>query len=164
LYSNDFDKGDAKGFVFNNSAGTAKGWQLWGSASVSKSAPGALYYGDPGAGNFDFGGSNGTAVWGKLTLPSSTVATLQFYLYMDTENGTYDDLTISIIANGGKTQLWKKSSTGFQMNNWQEMKFDLSPYKDKEIQVEFNFNTGDGVSNSTKGVFVDDFKVLNKCD
>ena len=164
LYSNDFDKGDPKGFVFSNSAGAAKGWQLWGSASESKTPPGALYYGDPGAGNYDFGASNGTATWGKLTLPSTTVATLQFYLYMDTEGGTYDDLTVSIIANGGKAQLWKKSSAGFQMNNWQEMKFDLSPYKDKEIQIEFLFNTGDSIANGTKGVFVDDVKVLNKCD
>lgn len=160
-----FDSGDGKDIVFANSAGAGKGWQVWGSAKQNKSPPGALYYGDPSTGDYDFGQSNGTATTPKILLPATTPSSLSLQLLMDTEGGTsYDNLVITLVVDGQKKDIFTKNAAGFSTSSWFEVKADLSAYLGKEIQVIFTFNTGDSVANSTDGVFVDDFKITTKCN
>jgi hypothetical protein len=161
--NDDFEKG-AGSWTFVNSAGASKGWQVTGNALQSKSPKGALYYGDPGAGNYDFGASNGTATSPSFLVPASQKAELKLQLYMDTESGTtYDKLTIYIVDAGAKATIWTKGTGGFATKKWIEVKSDLSKYAGKSIAVILDFNTTDSVANSTQGVFIDDFQVVVDC-
>jgi hypothetical protein len=165
VWSNAFDTGDAKDIVFANSAGATKGWQIWGSAKQTKSGTGAMYYGNPSTGDYDFGASSGTATTPKIQLPALTPSSLSLQLLMDTEGSTtYDNLVIYVVVDGQKKQVFTKNAPGFNTSSWFEVKADLSAYLGKEIQILFDFNTGDSVANSTDGVFVDDIKITTKCN
>jgi hypothetical protein len=161
-----FDDGDPKGFTFNNSAGASNGWQAWGAAgNNAKVPPGALYYGNTSKLNYDFGANNGTATSAVINLPAATPSSLSLWLWMETEGGSsYDNLTIDVVSpSGGKTNVFNKNTPGFQMQQWYNVKADLSAFQGKPIQLVLTFNTGDGIANSTKGVFVDDIQVITKC-
>ncbi len=164
VWVNTFDGGDAKDMTFSNSSGSpSKGWQLWGAATLNKSAPGALYYGDPAKGNFDFGQqSTGLASTPKIQLPA-TNSNLSVWIYMDTESGSYDQLTVNLVVDGQKLSVFTKNNAGFQTSKWYELKVDLSKYAGKEIQVQFAFDTIDGIGNGGLGVLVDDLKITTNC-
>lgn len=164
-WSNDFDGGDAKGMTFANSAGPTKGWQVWTQASESKSGKGVLYYGDPAAGNFDFSSSSGSAKSAKILLPATQPSSVQFWLFMDTEQGPpYDVLDVAIWADNVSKPVWNKNTSGYKVGSWKQITIDLALYAGKEVQVEFKFNTIDSVANNGKGVFVDDLNIVTKCN
>ena len=163
VFYNDFDTGVLKDIAISNGAGPDNGWQLWGSALFSKSGKGVLYYGNINKQNFEFGASKGTATLPKITLPA-TASTLTFWLYMDTEGGSFDNLIVNLTVNGAKSQAFNKSSSGFPTNQWKEVKIDLTAHAGKELQVELLFDTIDSIGNSGKGVFVDDLLIQTKCN
>jgi hypothetical protein len=165
LWSNAFDGGDLKGMQLSNSAGAAKGWQLWANASPAKSAPGALYYGYPATMSFDFGSSSGTARTPVVALPMNQVASARFWLYVDTEaDVSYDRLEIAPIVNGAKgATLWTKGSAGFSLKGWMDVTLSLAAYKGKQVQLEFSFNSIDSLYNTGRGVLVDDLRILVAC-
>ena len=168
VFSHTFDSPDLKGFVLKNSVATSKGWQIWTNAYVSKSPKGALHYGDPSTGNYNFGKSNGTAVTKDIKLPLDTPSELTYSTWLDTESSTtFDKLIVSLIVDNTKKTLWHKANSAtppaFKSKAWQEHKHDLSAYKGKTVKIEFLFDTNDGVSNSGKGVFIDDLKLTTKC-
>jgi len=165
LFLNDFDTGALKDIQISNSTASAtQGWQLWSAASMTKTAPGALYYGNPATGNFDFGATKGSATLPIVSLPQNTPSHLEFWLYMDTEGSTFDDLSVQIGVDGGApTQVWLKSSAGYSIGSWAQIKLDLSAHKGKDVKVIFNFDTKDSVGNGGKGVFIDDLKILTNC-
>lgn len=166
VWSNDFDTGDAKGMKFSNSQGASKGWQLWSPAFTSKSGKGVLYYGDKVAQNYNFGSNKGTATTGDIKLPADTDSELTWDSYLDTESSsTYDALKIYVIVDGSKKLIYQKGITTpkFASKTWQTHKHSLTSYKGKTIKLEFDFNTTDSVSNSGKGVFIDNLKFTTKC-
>ncbi|MCB9739056.1 MAG: hypothetical protein H6747_07295 [Deltaproteobacteria bacterium] len=159
----DFEKG-AGSWTFSNSGGATKGWQVNGSSAQSKSPKGTLYYGDPGAGNYNWGKSSGTAKSPSLLIPTGNKSELQLSLYVDTESGSsYDKLFIYVVDGGTKKQIWSKASSGFGTKKWTDWKFDMSAYAGKSVQIEFNFDSVDSVANSGQGIFVDDFKLVVDC-
>ena len=84
--------------------------------------------------------------------------TLRFDLFMDTEASTfYDQLFISIYTNDKKYELWTKAKLG-QAKTWTSHAINLNAFAGQTIQLEFKFDTKDGVANSTSGVFIDDLK------
>ncbi len=164
IWSNEFDANDAKGMVFSNSAGTAQGWQLWLGSTQVKSGTGVLYYGDPSAGNFNFGATTGSAKTPPITLPSNVNSKVTFDLFMDTEQGPpYDALQVNVYVGGVKTQLWDKNTNGYSVGSWSAIAIDLTPYIGQEIQLEFYFNTVDSVGNSGFGVAVDNLHFTAAC-
>ena len=165
LFSNDFDSGSLKDIQISNGTGSAtQGWQLWSAASMTKTAPGALYYGDPSMGNYNFGATKGTATLPTVNLPATTPSHLEFWLYMDTEGGTYDDLAVQFSIDGGAaSQAWLKSANGYNPGAWAQIKLDLTSYEGKDLKVIFSFDTKDSIGNSGKGVFIDDLKILTNC-
>ncbi len=164
IWSNTFDTNDAMGMVFVNSAGTTQGWQLWLTSPQSKTPPGVLYYGDPSAGNYNFGLNSGTATTPPITLPNNVNSKVTFDLFMDTEQGPpYDDLTINVYVAGVPTQVWEKNANGYAVGNWSTISIDLTPYIGQEITLEFSFNTVDGVANSGFGVAVDNLHFIAAC-
>jgi hypothetical protein len=149
-----------------NGSGPGKGWQINASppGGLAKTPPSVLWYGDPAKGNYDFGANSGKATTAKIQLPAATPSSLSLWLYMDTESGTgYDKLEISVLVNGQKTVVFNKNQGGFAIGSWYALKADLAKFQGQEIAIEFEFNTGDSIANSGKGVFIDDLKVLTNC-
>ena len=165
IWLNDFDTGSLMDLVLKNSVSATQGWQLWGDATLSKSGKGVLYYGNTTAKNFDFGASNGQVTTPKLLLPAGKKSYLMMWLYMDTESDTtYDKMTISVKVGTGTFKLWDKASPGFAAKKWLELKLDLSEWPGEQVQGYIDFNTSDGVANSTLGVLIDDLRFTTDCD
>ena len=165
LFVNDFDSGSLKDITIANGTGSStQGWQLWSSASMTKTSPGVLYYGDPSAGNFNFGATKGTASLPIVNLPAATPSHLEFWLYMDTEGGGYDDLSVQLsVDNGAPTSVWLKSTSGYPVGSWAQISIKLDAYAGKDVKVSFYFDTKDSIGNGGKGVFIDDLKILTNC-
>lgn len=153
---------------------STKGWQVWANSSVHKSKSGALYYGDSKAQNYNFGSTAGVARTPLMKVPSGS-AKLQFSLYAATESGSkYDKLLVFLYVNGQKVNVqssaspavgsvWYKGQSGATTNKWHTVQTDVSKYSGSNVQLEFFFITGDTISNSTKGVFVDDVMLIGTC-
>ena len=158
-----FDGGD-EGWTFSNTAGPDKGFQVWSSATKTKSPPGALYYGSPAKGSFDFGTSSGSATSPPVTLDSPGSVTLSFSLYIDTESGeTYDGVTLWVVPEEGKAvQVWLKTYNTPQ-SSWSVQSVNLSAWAGKTVQVRFEMDTKDSAANGGLGVIVDDLGITNTC-
>jgi len=133
-------------------------WQLVTKRNHSPSY--ALYYGDSSAWNFAGSGTNsGVASLPSIAIPSSGSSTLTFWLYMDTETGSYDILTVKL----GSTTLWAKASSSITMKSWQQITVNLSSVAGQTGQIKFTFDTIDSTSNTTEGVYVDDISIQLGC-
>ncbi|MFZ4577536.1 MAG: hypothetical protein ACOYOB_03985 [Myxococcota bacterium] len=163
-WSNTFDVSDLKGITLSNSVSASKGWQIWTPAWVSKSPSGVLYYGDPTLQNYNFGVSYGTAKTPTVQLPADKPSALTFWLYTDTEaGGFYDVLTATLFVNGANAgQVW--SNSAILVGKWTQIKIDLTAHKGKQVRIDLKFDTKDGLSNSGKGVFVDDLAFTTACE
>jgi len=157
----DFDNGDLGGVDLKNNQ--SKGWILYTNGK-SMSQPGALYYGDPNAMNFDFGSTSGTVTLPPTAVPSGYGATFSWALYMDTEGGTYyDKFTVEIDDGAGYKVIWDKNKAGFQLETFQVWTQDISAFAGKTITVRFSFNTTDSAVNSGEGIYLDDLKIKTTC-
>ncbi len=168
IYSESFD-GTLIGWTFVNSTGVAtQGWQQWLTATQKVSAPGVLYYGNPATLSYDFvsGSANsGNATSAAFTIPAgATSVKLNTQLFYATESGsTYDTFTLSVVDGATVTSVWSKASSAPAMSVWVPITVDLTAYAGKNVQLRFNFTTGDGAVNSTLGVLFDDIKVTRAC-
>jgi hypothetical protein len=159
LWHNDLEAPPIGGMTLVNSVSASQGWQYAKPSLVAKSGTGTLYYGDPAAGNYNFGTNNGTATLPLIQLPSGNSTHLTFALYMDTESGTFYD-TLIVTVNG--TSLWTKASL-IAVKFWQSVNLDLSAFTGQAVTVVFSFDTGDAISNTGKGVFIDDIAFVTNC-
>jgi sugar lactone lactonase YvrE len=166
VFSADFSTG-ASGIGFLNSAGAGKGWQVWLMSPITDpsdvGSAGLLYYGDPAAQNYNFSQNSGVATLPPLQLDPLVASALTFDLYMDTETGTYDDLTIAVLFGGVTKIVWKKSTAAVTPKSWKSVSVDLSAYKGLTVTISFTFNTVDAVANTTFGVAIDKMKVVAAC-
>jgi hypothetical protein len=134
------------------------GWVVSNRRALSGSY--SLYYGDPATGNYDNGDSNsGVATMPAIALTAGKKAGLSFWLYMDTESGSFDTLVVNV---NGKA-VWSKDYTNVTMKQWQEIDVDLSSYAGQSVVIDFSFDTGDSISNSTEGTFIDSVTVYHNC-
>ena len=152
-----------------------KGWQVWKTAPSAISAPGALYYGDPVVKNYNWGANAGTVRTPKVALPAGA-ASVDFWVYFDSETGTkYDQFKTFLIVDDVRVNvgdagqpnagaLFQKGQAPWvATKSWYNVKVDITKWAGKAVQLEFYFNTGDAVSNSTLGALVDDVKVIGIC-
>ena len=148
----------------------APGWSLGGGPSVkwqvvsgeqSTSGLSSLYYGNPAQWNFSSGSTNsGNATSPSFTVPSSGSPKLQFRVWMHTESSsTYDKFFLYLQPSN--VQLWSK--VGISMQKWTLVTIPLGSYKGQTVSLRFDFNSIDSVANTTKGIFVDEVRVLG-CD
>jgi hypothetical protein len=157
-----FAVGNPQGFTFSNGSPFSK-WQVH--TGKSKSAPAALYYGNPSIGSYNDGQTSGAVTSPAVAIPNKNGVQLRFWLYMDTESSvSYDQLFVYALAGGAPATIWSKSSyaTG-AMAVWKQMVVNLDAYKGKNVQFQWFFNTIDGVFNSTEGVYVDDIEIVVPC-
>ena len=160
LYDENFEVG-AGDWTFTGSSGTCK-WQVLESGK-SKSPPGALYYGNPAAMNYNCSKNNGEAQSGEISLPDKSGLSLEFDAYFHVEGGTYDDILVYIVDESGKkTQVIKKSGMGAQ-KTWNHSKISLNAFKGKTIKIRIEFATKDSIANSTEGVYFDNIQVTDPC-
>lgn len=138
-------------------------WQV-AAAGMSKSGSNSLYYGDLATGDYKCSGANsGTATTDNIALMPGYGYTLRFDLFMDTEGSTtYDKLFVYALVDGKKWEIWSKSKLS-QAKAWTSHVINLNAWAGKTLQLEFYFDTKDGVLNTTSGVYIDDLKVQSTC-
>ena len=159
FYNFDDGKSPPTGWTLKNTDAKV-GWVVSNRRASSGSY--SLYYGDPAVGNYDTGSmdNSGTATLPAITLTAGKKAGLSFWLYMDTEEGTFDGLTVTV---NGTNVVWEKDDTNVVMNAWQEITIDLSAYAGQSVTIDFTFDTGDGISNDGEGTFIDSVTVYHNC-
>ena len=151
------------------------GWQVAPGLTQAWSAPGALYYGDLAAGNYDFGPSGGKVITGPMKVPTGGKK-LTFRVWFDTEpQAVFDRLYAFLRVDGQRVKVlsndppsygaaWYKGSPGFTTaKTWGLVEVDVSPYVGKTVSLEFTFNTGDGLKNFGVGVVIDDVTMIRTC-
>ena len=153
----------------------SKGWQIWPAAAYKKSG-GALYYGYPSGQTYKFGYKAAGRVLTKgVKVPVGVKTTLSFSILFDTSTSAlYDRLHVWLVVDGNRElvgqktppssgAIWYRGSGTNTPKKWYDLKFDVSKYGGKKLQLEVYFNSGATPSYNGKGIFVDDVKVVRTC-
>ena len=143
----------------------ALGWQRHNKRAANGSY--SLYYGNPTTGTYDNGVVNsGTATSPAIALSADKKAGAYFMVYLDIEvgNSIMDALKLQVIVGTNASTVWEKD-VGQQpyLRQWIPIAVDLSAYAGSTIQLRFDFNTSDKVSNLGEGVYIDDFTIYYDC-
>jgi len=163
MVSEDFEDGTIEPMTLASSSSAVK-WQIFDKGKA-KSGKWALYYGNPVTMNFD----DGVATTGTVALPAQAIpehekTLLTFALYMDTENSTYyDKFEVRVVTDSKTLTVWTKDAEGFSTLEWGTWTVDLSAFGGKTVTIQFVFDTGDNIANSTEGVYLDDVNLLRAC-
>jgi subtilisin family serine protease len=162
------------GFVVDNTGATVPGlWHLSTGRGneAGHSADDSMYFGqneDPnGGGNYDVGDTAGRITSPTIDLTDISHAELSFNYFFESEGYGWDVGTVLISANGGEFNPIGSSETGLITNpttGWTNATVDLSDYADSTIQVQFDFDTFDGLYNDYEGWYVDDVKIIDIAD
>ncbi len=130
------------------------------SCSEYHSADHAWYYGQEASCDYDTGATTaGTLTSGIIDLTETTAAELHVWYWHQCEGTVgYDTFSINIqvVGSGLTTLLELESST----SGWQEFVADLNEYIGNEIQLVFEFNSGDSISNDYRGSYIDDVSII----
>jgi hypothetical protein len=168
IYSQAFDQ-DEGGFTFSGGSGNV-GWHRVTDAR-SKSAPGALYYGDPATDSYDDGsgggdwwddwgyGNEGDAQGPAVQLPMGVSIQLSFALWIEAEEG-YDGVTVYVDDGTEEFAVWESDYDTVE-NTWFTVSVDLSALAGREIRLRFHFSC-DGYG-FYEGAYVDDLRVTTTC-
>jgi hypothetical protein len=135
---------------------------------LSTSAPWALYFGDPAAGNYDTGQRTfGTAQLRTIEVPQGNAwPTLRFWVWLDIEHAaTRDDLNVRLLVGKSAFEVWNKSKLPPELyGTWNAVSLALpQAVQGQEVSVQFNFDSIDAVENGGIGVLVDDVELGNIC-
>ena len=164
VFQEDFDSGlGLAGWSFQGIAGGV-GWSVVVPQGVTMpSPPGALYYGNPTAWNYDSGGINDGKVWTPfLMLPVESEITLSFDLFMDVQGQhNIDIFTVLIHGPSGWEEVIEKPS--LLVGQWQEVSLDISALAGHAVQLAFEFRTVSALNNDGLGVFVDNLTLTTTC-
>lgn len=140
------------------------GWRLQSSLEA-RSAPSILYYGHPTLNVYESGGRNtGTATTPPVRLPDGLELTLSFAVRLDVEaNPARDLFRVELLLANGQTVVPLVSKQDLTRNAWQDVSVDLSWASGQVVQLRLAFDTIDGTANNTRGVLVDDLRLLSSC-
>ena len=137
-------------------------WQVWN---------GQLYYGNPGAQNYDTTLSDGSqwANSGNATGPLITLSAhpwhqLGFDLNINTEAGAYSDKLIVqlLVGTSGSPQVvtvWDKTQQIAAMGTQWHYTVYLNGYAGKTVRLRFGFDTADGGKNTLPGVYLNNLSI-----
>ncbi len=167
LFTTDFESGLPAAMVTGGTSAVVKWQPVTGKKAHSGSS--SLYYGNPAAGNYDDNGavSTGDVSWKTaFSLPAGEKLSFSFWLWMDTESGSYDNLTVQVVEAGAlPSKAWDKSvaTPSVTMQNWQQITVDLSAWAGKSVTVTLHFDTVDSIANGSEGVYLDDISLTRTC-
>ena len=103
----------------------------------------------------------GTATSAEIKLPADGVMTLSLWSFDGVEpSNSYDLRKVQVSEDAFKTTLkeWQLNN-GENAGKWIEVKYDLTPYKGKQIQLRLFFDSKDTLNNTGPGWFVDDVQI-----
>ncbi|HEV8324180.1 MAG TPA: hypothetical protein VG389_21355 [Myxococcota bacterium] len=163
----DWDFGTLSGWTASNTCSTT-GWRV--DTYRAWSTPDALWYGNPATRNYDCGGvsNSGTATSPYVTLSAGS-PTVSFEVWMATEgSATYDLLTLSVIPLGGSaTAVWSSgtdlATPGSTGAVWIYDSVSLASWAGMLVQFQWSFSTGDAISNTFEGPYIDDMLIGGSC-
>ncbi len=146
------------------------GWQV--SDVDAKSGTYSLYFGDPATESYQ-DGLNGVSGYTMSpqhqTFPGKT-ASMTAQVYVDVEQaGSFvfasDRFEILAVTEDGTHHLvWTKGELGeADYGTWVQIEVDLSAVAGSSFQLKFFFDSIDELANETKGIFVDDVKIVQEC-
>lgn len=185
VFADSFDKGLGNWTVTDSYKGGSSGGVVWSAADMNgkdgsvrhTSPPAAAYFGRtdvpcPGKpGTFCPTFENGSVVGATLlssefSIPKAQKVLLSFQLLLDVQEGYYDQLQVSVIAPGGKVQVWDKYQqlqSGTTDGAFKLQTADLTQFAGQKIRIEVLFNSISAYDNGGEGVFIDDLLVSTTC-
>ena len=153
LYSENFEDGQANG-IYVQSDNKDVTWQVHAGKSASK--PNALYLGNTGTMDYDFGLTNADAILPPVQLPASGQAAFRIdYRLLVTNNNCSRD-KIQLFVNG-QLQVGQlcSSTTEFLTRTW-----SLNNYLGQQVEITLHFTTVDESDNKGEGAYVDNLRIL----
>ncbi|MEM9220463.1 MAG: S8 family serine peptidase [Cyanobacteria bacterium P01_F01_bin.150] len=174
LFKADFSGDDGSpsldGFTLDNTGATVEG--LWHLSNGRGNQPGhsfgeSLYFGQgetyDGGGNYDVGETAGRVTSPVIDLSNVVSAELSFNYILETERGTpsWDNARVLIATDGSLFEPIASNAVELTdpTTEWTNMTIDLSDYSGSEIQIQFDFDTGDAAYNAFEGWYIDDVEV-----
>ncbi|MEQ9319836.1 MAG: hypothetical protein RIF41_11805 [Polyangiaceae bacterium] len=162
----DFDDGTLQGWTVSSTCSPQINWQP--DTMQQQAGTHSLYYGDPAVHNFNCtgGAHQGTATSKTINLQPGN-PNVTFHVFIDTEGGTfYDQLGLWVMPQN--VQIWDRGdfpegANGDTLGAFIQQTVDLSMFANQSIQLQFRFDTVDGVANSEEGVYVDSITVQGNC-
>jgi len=147
--------------------GLPAGWSsngLWSITSQCAPAPTCqgtqfAYYGNTNSCSYQTGstGNSGSLITPAIDIPQIPVggsATLSFcYNHEGEPNPSFDKA--EVIVGGNVVALME------QTNTWDQVEIDLADFAGQTIQIEFKFDTVDGINNTGRGWQIDDIQVTS---
>ncbi len=156
-----FDGGSPAGWTLSPPANNV-GWRVQNNATAPSGAA-VLYYGHPTLGFYESGGRNtGTATSKLVRLPDGVELRLTFQVLLDVEANPQRDL-FRVEAIIGNTTVALVDKAELTRGSWQEVAVDLTWAASQAVQIRFVFDTVDGAQNTTRGIFIDDVRLLSSC-
>lgn len=156
-----FDGGTPAGWTLSPATNNV-GWRVQPNATAP-SGTAVLYYGHPTLTFYESGGRNtGTATSRPLRLPDGVELGLSFKILLDIEDNAQRDL-FRVEALVGQTTVVLVDKAELQRGAWQDVAVDLSWAASQLVQIRFFFDTVDGAQNTTRGIFIDDVRLLSSC-
>jgi len=155
------------GFTIDNTGAPVSGlWHLSTGRGnqPNHSADDSIYFGQNegpnGGGNYDVGHTAGRIISPFIDLTSAPTAQLSFNYFLETEGSSFfDQAQVLVSDDGGVTFNPIASNPGELVDpttGWTNATFDLTPFVGNTIQLQFDFNTGDGIANNFEGWYIDD--------
>lgn len=173
LFTADFNDGGSAsndGFVVDNTGAPSAG--LWHLTTGRGMDPGhspqhSFYYGinegPNGGGNFNVGHTAGRITSPTISLQDLSEAQLSFNYFLQTEANfvDFDIARVQVSRDAGPFVDVLSNIVGLQdpTNGFVQAVADLSDYIGGDIQVRFDFDTGDNLFNNFEGWFIDDVVV-----
>jgi subtilisin family serine protease len=160
---------DLDGFTIDNTGGGVAG--LWHLSTGRGNQPGhsaadSLYFGTgegvDGGGNYDVGHTAGRITSPVIDLTSIGGAELSFNYFLASEGGNpWDSARVLISQDGGVFEAIASNVSEFvdPTTGWTNATVDLTPYTGSNIEIRFDFDTIDSISNTFEGWYVDDIVV-----
>jgi C1A family cysteine protease len=120
----------------------------------------SMWFGNESTGTYD----SGYREMGELTsipidLTGIDIAKLEFYHWREGEGGGYDESYVYISTDGVNWDQIYVGSEGY-ISPWEKISIDISTYSgNSSVQVQFYFDTSDGLYNDYRGWLVDDVMI-----
>lgn len=162
----DWDDATLQGWTVTATCPSQNNWQP--DTFQSQSGGHSLYYGNPSVHNFvcSAGAHSGTATSKIINLQPGT-PDVTFWVWIETEGGTtYDQLGLWVMPQNVK--VWDRNdftqgAAGDTNGIFVQQTVSLTAYASQSIQLQFRFNTVDGVANSEEGVYIDSLTAQGNC-
>lgn len=156
-----FEDGAPEGWTLSPPANNV-GWRVHDNAAAP-SGSSVLYYGHPTLNFYESGGRNGgSAITPLVRLPDGVELKLTFQVLLDIEDNPMRDL-FEVEALIGQAVVPLVAKAELTSSGWQEVQVDLTWAASQAIQIRFSFDTVDGAQNTTRGIFIDDVRLLSSC-